>query len=332
MSNCYNYALFNLRSSLVSFALTPIISGMGFARNVEVADSFVGKLQLSAAPLLFQTGLFGAHTLLMVMSVYILSGKGLSVVRRTVLLAFILAIYACSATHWAIALFAFQKLIGHPIEELGSSPAATITGVMAVGINVTLSDAIVLWRAHVIWGHSRIVILVSLFFLVMTKYRQEFMRYLRNYRQGRSERVLMLLVESGVLYCIFWVGLLALAWIGIDTAQTDDKTSGPLVAQSIIFASMAQLCGIYPTIVIVAVCFQGVAYNPDVLTGQVPGLDLENGHISTELEFARGTQTTMRRSIAVSVGLPTLSVGPDSEHSRQQESGEEDKMSAASVP
>ena len=40
---------------------------------VEVSESFVDKLQLSSGPLLFQTGLFGMHTLLVFLSVYILS-------------------------------------------------------------------------------------------------------------------------------------------------------------------------------------------------------------------------------------------------------------------
>lgn len=197
------------------------------------------------------------------------------------------------------------------------------------------------------------------------------MSYLRNYHQGRSERVLMLLVESGILYCIFWVRrrscrstvmrvddtacqvvLLALAWAGIGTAQVEDERSGPLVAQSIVFNSLAQLCvrsftvprrtsltlrkGIYPTVVIVVVYLQGVTYDPGFLTGRLPGLNLENSRISTELEFAHGSRapqaTTMRRSLAVSVGLPTSSIDPNSEQDlpeRQQR--DEDKKSVKSA-
>ncbi|VDC05116.1 unnamed protein product [Peniophora sp. CBMAI 1063] len=365
---------------------------MVLARYVEVNDTFVGKLQLSTAPLLFQTGMFGMHTLLMFLSVYILSRKGISASRRTMLLILILVIYASSTVHWALATSAFDKLIRDPTGAPGPSPAATITSVTLIGINVTLSDVIVLWRAHVLCGRGRVVLLISSALLVSTptcllvnviilvkttlskeslaqtagdtvigalgvlsscltniwatslvifrtvKYRRDFVKFLRDHGPGRNERVLMLLVESGVLYCMFWIALLAMAWSGLNNAQTEDVTSPSLVAQSSIFASMAQLCGIYPTLVIVAVCLQGAAYRPEILTGQLPGLDTQNGHISTQLEFARArTQATMqRRSDTVSVGLPPFSSDLDMDLEQDshdhQRLGEADKKSVPSVP
>ncbi|KZV68729.1 hypothetical protein PENSPDRAFT_753885 [Peniophora sp. CONT] len=294
--------------------------------------------------------------------------------------------------HWALATTAFHDLVNDPVHMVGPSPAATIASITAIGVNVTLSDAIVLWRAHVLWGKSRVPLFISLFLFLLTptfllvnigilikttlskqslqqtagdtvigslgvlsscltniwatslvvfktaKCRRDFMKLLRDIGPGRSERVLMLLVESGVLYCVFWVALSAMAWAGLDDAQTEGKLSASLIAQSTIFAGMAQLCGIYPTLVIVAVCLQGVAYHPGILTGQLPGLDMQNGHISTELEFVRGTQATMRRSIPVSVGLPVpaLSSVPDFSEQESHWHGEQqrdtDKKSVASMP
>ena len=91
--------------------------------------------------------------------------------------------------------------------------------------------------------------------------------------------------------------------------------------------------GIYPTLVIVFVCLQGVAYHPGILTGQQPVLDMQNGHIHTDLEFAAraGTRATMRRSATISIGLPRPSIDVYTEewHDHQREA---DKKSVASMP
>ena len=85
---------------------------------------------------------------------------------------------------------------------------------------------------------------------------------------------------------------------------------------------------------IVAVCLQGVTYNPALNTGQLPGLDLENGHVASELEFAPRSRTVtpgaVGRSITIPVGLPELSTGPSSEqvHERREE---EDKKSVSAT-
>lgn len=148
---------------------------MGFAHHGEVSPFFVGKVKLAASPLLFQTGFFGElggsdltwmsiHDncagrrrsyaacvsicvyLVVRLAVHVLnatlaeamttvSGKGLSLRRRTVLLAFVLVIYACSGMHWGVSLASFLKLLRHPDEARGPTSAAIIAGVVAVGVN-----------------------------------------------------------------------------------------------------------------------------------------------------------------------------------------------------
>lgn len=66
------------------------------------------------------------------------SGKGLSISRRTVLLAAVLFIYICSTTHWAIALAVFHRFIGHPAEASGYTVTEMAVSVVATGIDVRL--------------------------------------------------------------------------------------------------------------------------------------------------------------------------------------------------
>ena len=134
-----------------------------------------------------------------------------------------------------------------------------------------------------------------------------------------------------------------LAWSGLDTAQSESQPSALLLAQSLVFAGMAQLCasrvmkysissalieqqGIYPTVVIVVVCLQGVAYNSEISPGHLPDVDLETNQVATELEFYSGTQASRAslRSVRVSIGLPSPGHDGDTEgsHGLQQDDKE----------
>ena len=129
-----------------------------------------------------------------------------------------------------------------------SNPAAlaNISGDTVIGaLSVSSSFLTNLWATSLVIFRT---LCVSLLMLVevfadehFRKFRQDFVKVLRDLRPGKSERVLMLLVESGVLYCLFWVAVVSMAWSGIGV-HTPDLTSPKIVAQSSIFASMAQLC------------------------------------------------------------------------------------------
>jgi hypothetical protein len=124
---------------------------------------------------------------------------------------------------------------------------------------VVLSDAIVLWRVHVLWGRNRILLGISVLLLLFTTlsilvnfvslivsantngmptstgretigaslgtlsslftnvwaaglvgvkvwiFRRDVTKVLRSDLSQSLERALLLVIESGLLYCIFWV-------------------------------------------------------------------------------------------------------------------------------
>ncbi|KAG7090537.1 hypothetical protein E1B28_009646 [Marasmius oreades] len=82
-------------------------------------------------------------------------------------------------------------------------------------------------------------------------YRQALAKYLGNCRsQTQTEKVLVLLLESGIIYSILWIIQLVLVLV------SPPPTFAGEVVQQIFVAASVQLVGVYPTLLIVLVYLQ----------------------------------------------------------------------------
>ncbi|KAI0264656.1 hypothetical protein BC834DRAFT_1042207 [Gloeopeniophorella convolvens] len=131
---------------------------------------------MAPAPLLWsivcdvcETFLFGIYTALFVFSTVFLLSKSRRTWTRNLVLAASVAMYTASATHWAIniALLAraarnssVVEIVMTPIEEIASHHLPTI--------NYAIGDAIVVWRAWVLWGRRRDLFIPPILFLLGT--------------------------------------------------------------------------------------------------------------------------------------------------------------------
>ncbi|KAL1759421.1 hypothetical protein FB107DRAFT_205023 [Schizophyllum commune] len=108
-------------------------------------------------------------------------------------------------------------------------------------VNLLLSDAVVVWRAH---------------------YRREIKDLMGPWRRRtRVERVLVLLLESGFGYCFIWVGSIIL-----DRSKTTD---GNLAASRALGTTYHSIAGIYPTLIVLIVGMQRSAASSLLLSTQV---------------------------------------------------------------
>ncbi|KAJ8092310.1 hypothetical protein PM082_023913 [Marasmius tenuissimus] len=81
-------------------------------------------------------------------------------------------------------------------------------------------------------------------------YKKNIRVYLTTYKGGHTEKILVLLLESGVIYSLVWVVQLVVV------RDILTPTLGGKVVQQILKAANAQLVGIYPTALIVLVYLQ----------------------------------------------------------------------------
>ncbi|KAI0275385.1 hypothetical protein BC834DRAFT_852552 [Gloeopeniophorella convolvens] len=126
---------------------------------------------------LSETMLFGFFTALLLFLIYILIERGLRENNRRATLAIIILMWLFATVHWAAgtAITGNLDIRGGrvtPIDSMGKAKVITggsdASGVLdsvsmvAVFLNLTLSDAIVMSRAWLLWGRSRVVLFVSL--------------------------------------------------------------------------------------------------------------------------------------------------------------------------
>ncbi|KAL1667807.1 hypothetical protein GGF50DRAFT_86542 [Schizophyllum commune] len=143
-----------------------------------------------------------------------------------------------------------------------------------------LSDAIVVWRAWVLWPNSRVakaILSTCMCGSVGQYYRRDIKGSLGLYtRKSQVETVLVLLVESGCLYSLLWAVYLAF----LLTAGTGGSTVTNYVGTAI-----HSISGIHPTVVVLVVMHAATAESM-----------IDTAHVSHALQFADTPEPQSRQS------------------------------------
>ncbi|KAJ6597374.1 hypothetical protein B0H10DRAFT_746130 [Mycena sp. CBHHK59/15] len=130
----------------------------------------------------------------------------------------------------------------------------------------------------------------------------EFVKHDRNSRRTSTEKIMSLLVESGFIYCFFWLTQLILFF--------DVSREKPVVYVYELFSGMGdQISGMYPTLIIVIVNLHQTIWEQS-------SIDITQGSVqwagpSKRSEHTASTFTSQRR------GIKTLQLGSDVENAEE---------------
>ncbi|THH18067.1 hypothetical protein EW146_g2850 [Bondarzewia mesenterica] len=222
---------------------------------------------------------YGFFCILICYSSYLLLQKGLKSRANLILLAVTLIMFASSTCWWGLELAVIIKqiqdiLILNPDHTLESkfSTANHFTSLMDAGqqslgvIIYLLSDVIVVWRAWVLYPNNRKPIIATVSLLICAtklmvnimatsligykawKHHQEIKNNLGPRKKTQVEKILALLVESGILYCFIWIVNIMMSFKS--STSNIDTLSGICI----------QIAGIYPTIIVILVSHQNTVW------------------------------------------------------------------------
>ncbi|KAJ7584975.1 hypothetical protein C8J56DRAFT_1027444 [Mycena floridula] len=286
----------------------------------------------------------GLYTTIVSIVLYMLCTRPISfVAARNILIAITTIMFACSTTTIALDLYGYVAQL--PL--LGYNPPDLRNMMVAVGISINcltrvnylISDAVVVWRAWVLWtnhvkvrfllcicmfgsfvgvlidkvfgalydvdpiGNARfspagpraLIMSLPLFitnlvstYLVARKvweYRQELKKNLEAKKKTQIEKILIILTESGAIYCLIWIPFM---YLGVSTDQKAIES----MAYQIVAAVLPQISAIYPAIIILLVVLERTHLD-STISGTA---------FSTSVHFASnprlgGTQNEHTRSI-----------------------------------
>ncbi|KAL1678375.1 hypothetical protein EV122DRAFT_252027 [Schizophyllum commune] len=143
-----------------------------------------------------------------------------------------------------------------PLIDLFPTDPKTLAYRLAVLHVYVLSDALLVWRAWVLW-HDRLARLLP--DSELRFYRREVAAYISPMSTGTHiGGVLMLLFEAGAVYCVISVINMA-----IDISASPGSSSTPVVFTNAMFL----IAGIYPTLIVVAVTAQQHAATKATMRG-----------------------------------------------------------------
>ncbi|KAI0066651.1 hypothetical protein BV25DRAFT_1820691 [Artomyces pyxidatus] len=246
--------------------------------------------------LIVETVLHGIFTSFIAFSSYFLLRQGLQSRPRLWMFVATTVMFVVAELHWAMNISLTVCVLGTSCSPLILGvPYGTwqqVVKEVALVLNFVLSDLVVVWRAWLLWERPSYIMAVSvmlslgaiaaaiadialakadgklsegssagLAFTLLSfitniwatgliaykawRHRRSVRAHLREGdRRTRVEKTLALLIESGFVYCIIWL-LYTL--------------SGSMllgVVSPVISESMAQISGIYPTVIIILVCLQ----------------------------------------------------------------------------
>ncbi|KAJ7576520.1 hypothetical protein C8J56DRAFT_900034 [Mycena floridula] len=228
------------------------------SQSGPLADTDIYSLRVFLVTTSIEFLLHGIYTTLVVIALYSLWYSSAYIGLRTkarlaarnVLILATIIMFSCSTTNTALDLFSEVVELG----QLGYSPPEMntvglgVSGAVLDRINASLyfnmyliSDCIVVWRAWVLWDNHKSVRLLLMFCISAS-----FVIGYKVCRRTQVEEVLILLTESGVIYCLVWVGMLSIG------AQTGDQSLG----YNIIAELVPKFSAVYPIIIILLVAWE----------------------------------------------------------------------------
>ncbi|GJE87247.1 hypothetical protein PsYK624_033300 [Phanerochaete sordida] len=201
-----------------------------------------------------------------------------------------------------------------------SSTQTTLT--VLLSLNMVLGDAIVLWRAWVLWQDNRTVKGISLVLMTGTsstlqagfedfpasfavffswctniwsttliavrawQHRRQIGAQLHSGGRTRAQTALLLLIESGVLYTLFWTPLAVYAALDIATSLDGTYYDTPSDMRDRFMGAMAavqagvliDIVGMYPTAVILLVEASSQYAQRTLSLGDIPTLLPQSDH------------------------------------------------------
>ncbi|GJE87251.1 hypothetical protein PsYK624_033340 [Phanerochaete sordida] len=313
------------------------------------------SLSADLVPVLLESAMFGVYTLLVVVAmVVILRSRSALPAKKAALLATCGLMYAAAATHLGMSLWSLfrinslsgiiQAAAADCLSSLnkgiacqtidlpditfgpdGNTLKVDKTVDMLLGMNMILSDMVVLWRAWMLWPRRRIIqgfscllIAGTLVMLLWTcawnivdgnfpnavaiclswstnvwstsliavrawQHRRAMAPLGASGSRTRAELALLLLIESGVLYCLFWLLPLASSIINfiapLDMDFVPPKGTIGHFYEGIIDlwqGCLIDLVGIYPTAVILLAQLSNHRAQKLLSINEMPTLQLEH--------------------------------------------------------
>ncbi|ETW76315.1 hypothetical protein HETIRDRAFT_118682 [Heterobasidion irregulare TC 32-1] len=165
-------------------------------------------------------------------------------------------------------------------------------------VEFSIGDSIVLWRAWTLSqasGNTIYIVYVGIL-LILASFNRQHRRLIKasfgdTARRTRVEKVLVLLVESGVIYFALWVAQI------FDFLPITSSSAAAGTASTILSSAGNQLVGLYPTIIVVLVHYQRSLWDSPEVT---------LNHIKTSISFVSPPSTAVVQS--------RLTVGEDANH------------------
>ncbi|KAG7090417.1 hypothetical protein E1B28_009536 [Marasmius oreades] len=284
------------------------------SKDIVILGIFGRNVILTSAGLLTTSVLYGVYLIvffaamsIMCRRTYSFTGPRIALLAAVIILFILSTSYICCSFSYFI--LGVEKLL---VENPGTVPLLVknagllakhrslgVIGEITFPIASVVGDSIVIWRAWVLSGGNKKVMILPVLLLLGTTgtafswvgcmvkehmpvsfsaecknrntatfilsmvtnvagtvvigyqtwlYRRSFKQYMNNHeRQGRAEKIMVMLLESGIVYTTFWIIMMSV----LVAPNTPDYTNQ---AFRIVFsASATQLVGIYPTLMVVLV-------------------------------------------------------------------------------
>ncbi|KAI0315904.1 hypothetical protein OF83DRAFT_307893 [Amylostereum chailletii] len=148
------------------------------------------------------------------------------------------------------------------------------------------------------------IFLLLTYLVIMTRQHR---RLIREHSQHgstrtRAEKIMVLFVESGLLYCLLWASLTVNAFIQVFPVPVDLQPGVRVSTAGNVFLNggLIQLIGIYPTIVIILACLEIAHCDRDFIYNQTipapPEIPLRHITVETQ-DTMTSREETQERSI-----------------------------------
>jgi len=164
------YTLLTIHWSFTVIHVQDLLLGraLGLHGASSTNAAVITYLEPVLGPVTLETVLFGAFCILFTVALYSFIQSGLHTWARVTMLSTIITMFLVSATHWFLQVFLIPANYSSAARgfavavDLEPAPSATLIA------NILLSDAIVLWRACVVWKKNKYIVTFSVFLVIAT--------------------------------------------------------------------------------------------------------------------------------------------------------------------